>query len=203
MHYLVQVVVVACLFAASNCSRTGDIPVELHSPSRRHTVLMASIAEAPTVPFIDHVTTVSVKSPDYHVGPWPLYRGDWFDQSFANRFSGHAWPTADSLRFIARYSEPSTSRLIVENQSGAALRCLHIDLDDVLLIFDMPPQSRQTWDVSTPLGGPAVSMGVDWCGGEAAISQSKNASFKRPRQRAAVTYSVVWDGRQLRFKAEQ
>ena len=69
----------------------------------------------------------------------------WSNENFMNKYASHRWEEESILRFIKNSDDPASFDLVsIENETSKRLSYVIVDCIDVLLVFDLDPNSRVT-----------------------------------------------------------
>jgi hypothetical protein len=102
----------------------------------------------PKLPLIEHAVHARIsKGSTPLVSSYELHVADWFDSSFDDQYVEPEWVAENVFRLksaASRHRDGATPEdiVVVENNSGRAVRLLSIKAGDLFLVFDVGREAR-------------------------------------------------------------
>lgn len=143
----------------SGCVDKGGRHSVSDSPNRSVHVELTGNMRAGHVPFVENAVDLIVAGQGLTSGLHiELYRSDWLDDGFAERYHEMAWAGDNTIRFARRTIGSSTRshRLTVRNISSQTIRYLLVSASDLVILLDLPP-ARSVSLAVTPSSDSDVS----------------------------------------------
>lgn len=108
--------------------------------------MRGELRQVPRALFTSYVVQAQVEGVD--LTPFDLYTADRTDLSFRQRYPKEEWVTPSLMRFGRDYSRNLTrSRVRVINRSAQSAKMIRFDHLDLVLAFDVAPNSEVAFDI--------------------------------------------------------